>query len=149
MSYVSTYYKMKTYRETYSKEVYPIPHPDEWIVPNEVKSAIVVMPSNPKQAGRPRTSRIKSALESSSKSSKSSGSESASKSPRSSGSESSSIRICSRCNQVGHYRRTCKVVLSTIQVEESNVQRTRRPKHCGVCGSNNHNRRTSPSACQQ
>lgn len=58
---------METLRKTYFGEIYPVPNPDEWEVPTEVKSEIVGVPANPKQAGRPRMSRIKSGFASSSK----------------------------------------------------------------------------------
>ncbi|XVF66445.1 hypothetical protein PTKIN_Ptkin10aG0036200 [Pterospermum kingtungense] len=57
---------MDNLREMYSGEVMPVPHPDEWVVPPEVRSKIVRPPLYPWQAGRPRSRRIPSGAESSS-----------------------------------------------------------------------------------
>lgn len=59
-SYVSKYYLTETLVKMYAGEVECILHPDEWDIPLEVRSRIVLAPINPRQAGRPRTSRVSS-----------------------------------------------------------------------------------------
>ncbi|XVF80567.1 hypothetical protein PTKIN_Ptkin15bG0084100 [Pterospermum kingtungense] len=46
----------------YSGEVMPIPYPDEWVVPPEVRSKIVRPPLNPRQAGHQRTGECQQGL---------------------------------------------------------------------------------------
>ena len=42
--YVSPYYKKKTLVATYSGVLYPVCHPDEWDVPESVRSIVVNPP---------------------------------------------------------------------------------------------------------
>lgn len=111
-----SYYSTATWREIYATEVIPVPDPCHWRVPCDVASRVVETPSNPKQAGRPRTKRIQSTRD----------------------------RVCSRCKQKGHYQSTCSVYLE-INAEEEPVlgrKRPRKPKSCGICGVVGHCRRT-------
>lgn len=89
---------METLRKTYSYDIYPIPHPEEWNVPNEVKSKIVGVPTNPTQADRPCISSIKSSFASLSRSSR---------------------RVCSRYHQSGHNRASCSATIPNTIVDES------------------------------
>ncbi|KAL6577201.1 hypothetical protein OROMI_011477 [Orobanche minor] len=57
VAYVAGYFSTQALREIYAGEVMPTPIPDEWCVPVEVSSRIVVTPANTKQAGRPRQNR--------------------------------------------------------------------------------------------
>ncbi|KAL6529937.1 hypothetical protein OROMI_028582 [Orobanche minor] len=54
VAYVAGYFSTQALREIYAGEVMPTPIPDEWCVPVEVASRIVVTPANTRQAGRPR-----------------------------------------------------------------------------------------------
>lgn len=123
LPFVSSYYTVNTLRDMYAGEVNPIPHPDEWRVPIGIKSRKVGVPTNPKQAGRPRTSRIRSVGEPSSR---------------------THNHICSRCKQHGHYRSRCTTYIPTLQVEELVVPRARRPKSCSICHDTSHTRRKCP-----
>ncbi|XP_057770812.1 uncharacterized protein LOC130990604 [Salvia miltiorrhiza] len=123
--YVSSYYYTDTLREMYSLDVNPIPHQDEWDVPIDVSTRVVGTPNNPSQSGRPKTTRIPSAAESSSK---------------------SRVTFCSRCHQEGHYRSSCKEEIPIpIQSEEQEVSRQRRAKHCSICHKTGHTKRKCPS----
>ncbi|KAH6775008.1 hypothetical protein C2S52_012569 [Perilla frutescens var. hirtella] len=132
-SYVSSYYTTQTLRGMYSAEVMPILHPDDWDVPFEVSTRVVLTPSNPRQAGRPRTSRISSSAQSSSRS-------------------NSRVKVCSRCQQTGHNRATCTEVIPLSQgshidsnnVNQASSSRTRRPKHCSICHEIGHTRVKCP-----
>ncbi|KAH6767415.1 hypothetical protein C2S52_018398 [Perilla frutescens var. hirtella] len=57
-AYVNSYYSTENLGKMYSAEVFPVAHPDEWNIPLEVASRVVSAPTNPRQAGRPRMSRI-------------------------------------------------------------------------------------------
>ncbi|XP_057809092.1 uncharacterized protein LOC131023564 [Salvia miltiorrhiza] len=48
--YVSSYYIIKTLREMYFVDVNHIPHQDEWDVPLNVRTKVVDVPQNPRQA---------------------------------------------------------------------------------------------------
>ncbi|KAH6823047.1 hypothetical protein C2S53_002041 [Perilla frutescens var. hirtella] len=52
------YYITENLREMYSGEVMKIAHPDNWDVPLEVSSRVVLPPHNLRQAGCSRTNRM-------------------------------------------------------------------------------------------
>ncbi|KAL6564603.1 hypothetical protein OROMI_016053 [Orobanche minor] len=58
VAYVAGYFTTQALREIYAGEVMPTPIPDEWCVPVEVSSRIVITPANTRQAGRPRQNRM-------------------------------------------------------------------------------------------
>ncbi|XP_057803635.1 uncharacterized protein LOC131018968 [Salvia miltiorrhiza] len=125
IAFVSSYYTMQTLREMYSIDVNPIPHQDEWYVPADVSSRVVGAPQNPSQSGRPRTSRIPSTMESSTK---------------------SRVSVCSRCHKSGHYKSKCKEEISIpVESDEQEVDRPRRAKHCSICQKTGHTKRKCPS----
>ncbi|KAL6550418.1 hypothetical protein OROMI_020906 [Orobanche minor] len=114
-------------REIYAGEVMPTPIPDEWCVPVEVSSRIVVTPANTRQVGRPRQNRMSAG----------------------SGSRTTGSKFCGRCFQRGHYQNTCKVYMDIeISVEEAstshvvNTSKRRRPKTCSICHVTGHTRQT-------
>lgn len=114
---------METLRKMYSADVNPIPHPEEWCVPVEVSRRVVRAPDNPRQAGRPRTSRIQSTAESSSR---------------------SRSRSCSRCHKIGHYRSSCNEEVPIQQITDYEVNGARRPKTCSICHEADHTKRRCP-----
>ncbi|KAL6502310.1 hypothetical protein OROHE_024588 [Orobanche hederae] len=121
--FVHTYYTTQTWRQIYAVEVMPIPDKDEWIVPSDVALRVIGTPTNPKQAGRPRSKRILS------------------------GYHKKHGRVCSRCHQQGHYQNTCTTFLQTPPLEEVSSNqpsgsRPRKPKKCGICGVAGHTRLT-------
>lgn len=109
----------ETLVEMYSGEVFPILHPDEWEIPLEIKSKIVGTPINPRQAGRPRTTRISSPSQSSTRQ-----------------------RKCSRCGKTGHYSARCTehITAEEIGTSQPSVSKTRKPKRCSICHAIGHTR---------
>ncbi|XP_057785422.1 uncharacterized protein LOC131002948 [Salvia miltiorrhiza] len=125
IAFVSSYYTMQTLREMYFIDVNPIPYQDEWDVPADVSSRVVGAPQNPSQSGRPRTSRIPSAMEFSTK---------------------SCVSVCSRCHKTAHYMSKCKEeILIPIESDEQEVDRPRRAKHCSIYQEIGHTKRKCPS----
>ncbi|KAL6551055.1 hypothetical protein OROMI_021543 [Orobanche minor] len=127
VAYVAGYFSTQTLREIYAGEVMPTPIPDEWCVPVEVSSRIVVTPANTRQAGRPRQNRMSAG----------------------SGSRPTGSKFCGRCFQRGHYQNKCKVYMDIeISVEEAstshvvNTSKRRRPKTCSICHVTGHTRQT-------
>ena len=123
--YVSPYYKKETLVATYSGLLYPVCHPDEWDVPESVRSIVVNPPIWRKQAGRPRSTRIPSAGERGRR----------------------RHQVCSNCRQVGHNRINCTNIddspvtgASTSAPEPSGEPRRRRPRVCSVCRQPGHTR---------
>ena len=109
----------------YSGLLYPVCLPDEWDVPESVRSIIVNPPIWRKQAGRPRTTRIPSVGER----------------------ERRRHQVCSNCSQVGHNRINCTNIddslvtgASTSALEPSGELRRRRPRVCSVCRQPGHTR---------
>lgn len=64
--FVDEFYKADRVQGMWSDTVMPVPPPDEWITPDEIKCVVCEPPPCPKQVGRPKKARIRSALESSS-----------------------------------------------------------------------------------
>ncbi|KAL6583922.1 hypothetical protein OROMI_003211 [Orobanche minor] len=127
VAYVTRYFSTQALREIYAGEVMPTPIPEEWCVPVEVSSRIVVTPANTRQAGRPRQNRMSAG----------------------SGSRTSGSKFCGRCFQSGHYQNTCKVYMDIeISVEEAstsqvvNTSKRSRPKTCSICHVTGHTRQT-------
>lgn len=58
MAYVHSYYSTNAWREIYADEIMHVPDPSHWLIPIEIESRVVGTPVNPKQAGRPKTTRI-------------------------------------------------------------------------------------------
>ncbi|KAL6558672.1 hypothetical protein OROMI_019022 [Orobanche minor] len=127
VAYVAGYFSTQALREIYVGEVMPTPIPDEWCVPVEVSSRIVVTPANTRQAGHPHQNRMSAG----------------------SGSRTTGSKFCGRCFQRGHYQNTCKVYMDIeISVEEAstshvvNTSKRRRPKTCSICHVTGHTRQT-------
>ncbi|KAH6804959.1 hypothetical protein C2S51_029790 [Perilla frutescens var. frutescens] len=133
-SYVWSFYTTENLRGMYSGEVMAIAHPDDWDVPLEVSSRVVLAPHNPRQAGRPCTNRI------------STGSRSTSRCRRCS-------IVCSHCQQTGHNRATCTQSIPISQASqtgscnanEASSSRARRINRCGVCRQPGHTRPICPN----
>lgn len=85
VEFVASYYRTDNLMQTYSSMIMPMPHPDHWIVPPEASAFVVRAPIIKRQAGRPRMSRARSAIESSSR----------------------RRQICSKCHNSGHNKHTC------------------------------------------
>ncbi|XP_062080006.1 uncharacterized protein LOC133784744 [Humulus lupulus] len=92
-SLCSYYYKIETWRSSYTKSIYPTSNEEEWIVPHDIMTIKVRTPAqkNPvghpkKKQGRPKT-----------------------KHHPSNGEKCVVQRKCSTCGGLGHNRATCKV----------------------------------------
>ncbi|KAH6800893.1 hypothetical protein C2S52_001357 [Perilla frutescens var. hirtella] len=126
-----SYYSTENLGKMYSAEVFPVAHPDEWNIPLEMASRVVSAPPNPRQAGRPRMSRIRSASQSLS------------------GGRRVRAR-CARCGQSGHNRATCTDFIpisegsqvGSNEFSASNTTRSRRTHRCGICRGSGHTRTT-------
>ncbi|XP_020256318.1 uncharacterized protein LOC109833165 [Asparagus officinalis] len=81
-SYISHYFSVETYRKCYSFPIYPIPDDDKPHVDDE--NMVIRPPTTSILRGRPRTKRIPSGL------------------------NPHKELKCSRCQQYGHNRRTCR-----------------------------------------
>ncbi|XP_062100019.1 uncharacterized protein LOC133805889 [Humulus lupulus] len=92
-SLCSDYYKIETWRSSYTESIYPTGNEEEWIVPHDIMTITVRTPAqkNPvgrpkKKQGRPKTKRHPS-----------------------NGDKLVVPRKCSTCGGLGHNRATCKV----------------------------------------
>ncbi|KAK0598497.1 hypothetical protein LWI29_035219 [Acer saccharum] len=56
-------YKTTSWVEAYSGNIFPVGHPSEWTIPEDVRSRVVYPPPFRAQAGRPKNKRFKSAGE--------------------------------------------------------------------------------------
>ena len=122
----------------YAGAIFPVPDPDEWTVPEDIRNMIVLPPPWRLQAGRPRKKRIPSA-----------------------GEISGRVLKCSHCGQKGHYRQNCRNPHPSqrppMNNSEASVTQVRRQRKCRTCHQVGHNsktcknalRPTVPEQCQQ
>ncbi|XP_062088748.1 uncharacterized protein LOC133795308 [Humulus lupulus] len=81
--YCAKFYRTETLKALYQENVHPLPHKDEWNLPQHLD--IIVLPPNATiPAGRPRKKRIRSR------------------------GENKVIITCEKCAQPGHNRKTCR-----------------------------------------
>lgn len=127
--FVSRYYKQQTLLDTYAHSISPLPHPDDWNVPSSISSIIIHPPNINRQAGRPKMSRARSAVEDVAR----------------------RVQVCARCKGIGHNKRSCTSVNPAdlnFPPEESQAQplpsRIRRKKKCSVCHSTDHTKPKCP-----
>ncbi|KAH6789148.1 hypothetical protein C2S51_004154 [Perilla frutescens var. frutescens] len=129
--FVGHYYKQATLALTYKSEIFPLPHPDEWIVPASVLSVTVRAPLIDCHGGRSRMSRAQLGAESSS---------------------SRREQVCSRCQGSGHNIRACKAYVpisgvdlnASFEVAQPTIARKRQPKKCSICHETGHTRTKCP-----
>lgn len=162
--YVHAYYSTNAWREIYADEIMPVPNPSHWHIPIEIESRVVGTPVNPKQAGRPKTTRSPSGFPMK----EGQGKEVASKefgskevpskevpNKECSGQEATinegepirEGRKCGRCHKTGHYSSTCSARIQVTRVLEVDIMKTplkrkRNPKRCSLCGFAGHTRPT-------
>ncbi|KAL8502905.1 hypothetical protein ACS0TY_021870 [Phlomoides rotata] len=132
--FVAECYRTDNLKGMWGGEVNPVPDPNEWVVPDNIKSEICNSPPCPRQAGCPRLTRWRSALESS-------------------GSNRKRQR-CSHCKSECHNRVNCHAYIplsDTTNAEATDVSQSfvasaikRRPRKCSACGSEGHTKRKCP-----
>ncbi|KAK3189652.1 hypothetical protein Dsin_029213 [Dipteronia sinensis] len=113
-------YKTTSWLEAYSGNIFPVGHPSDWNIPQDVRSKVVHPPPFCAQAGRPKKMRFKSAGEH----------------------ENRKIRNCTICKKSGHNRQNCKNAQpcpSAISATSATLKRPRRPYMCRKCGEEDHN----------
>ncbi|KAL3643911.1 hypothetical protein CASFOL_011843 [Castilleja foliolosa] len=138
-AYVDDYYRMTALREMWADMVMPLPNPSTWEIPDGVSSLKCIPPDNPRQAGRPKTSR-QSAV------------------PEGASSSRRKKQACKRCGSDEHNRAKCKVYMDLLDAEppepaesdhdlpESSVNvRKRAPRRCSVCKSTEHLKNKCPN----
>ncbi|XP_062104146.1 uncharacterized protein LOC133815306 [Humulus lupulus] len=81
--YCAKFYKSETLKAMYEENVHPLPHKDEWNLPQHL-DIVVLPPKATIPAGRPRKKRIRSR------------------------GEPKVIITCGKCGQPGHNRKTCR-----------------------------------------
>ncbi|KAL8478751.1 hypothetical protein ACS0TY_030581 [Phlomoides rotata] len=96
--FVDDFYDNTHLKGMWGGSVMPVPEVDEWMVPDSIKKFICEAPSCPRQAGRPKLSRRRSSLESTT-------------SPR-------KTQKCSRCNKPSHNRVNCREKCPIVQKSE-------------------------------
>ncbi|XVF67435.1 hypothetical protein PTKIN_Ptkin10aG0121200 [Pterospermum kingtungense] len=110
--------------QMYSGSIMPVPHPEEWDVPSNVRNLVVLSPSKVRQASRPKTSRMRSTPESSSVSRR---------------------YGCSRCGERGYNVVNCTVEIDLtidltagsatrlVNVHQPSRRQRKEPGRCGFC----------------
>ncbi|KAK3222173.1 hypothetical protein Dsin_009198 [Dipteronia sinensis] len=124
-------YKTTSWLEAYSGNIFPVGHPSEWNIPQDVRSKVVHPPRFCAQAGRPKKKRFKSAGEHG----------------------NGKTRNCTICKKSGHNRQNCKnpqpcqapqPCPSATSATSSTSKRPLRPYMCRKCGEEGHNSQKCP-----
>ncbi|XP_062100885.1 uncharacterized protein LOC133806813 [Humulus lupulus] len=92
-SLCSDYYKIETWRSSYTESIYPTGNEEEWIVPHDIMTITVRTPAQKNPAGRPKKKQGRPKM----------------KRHPSNGDKLVVPRKCSTCGGLGHNRATCKV----------------------------------------
>lgn len=142
INYVSPYYTTGWLRGMWAAEVMPVQEPQYWKQHDVVHLQLCTAPENPRQAGRPKSTRIPSTGEHSTGR------------PRRSG-------TCGRCGRAGHNRATCTEyipesshpILDELEeddpINSGHVPTRRKKKTCSLCGSDSHTKRRCPTYLAQ
>ena len=106
-----------------SRNIFPVGHPSEWNIPEDVRSRVVYPPPFRAQAGRPKKKRYKSAGEY----------------------RNGKTRNCTICGKSGHNRQNYRNAQPCqIHVPSATSKRSRRPYMCRKCGEEGHNSQKCP-----
>ncbi|XP_062085893.1 uncharacterized protein LOC133792001 [Humulus lupulus] len=92
-SLCSSFYTIKSWRNSYKETIYPTGNEDDWILLDDIKNMVVGVPIGKQQVGRPKKPKLGR--------------------PRtncwpSSGEKDVKMRKCSRCGGHGHNKSSCK-----------------------------------------
>lgn len=110
----SEYYTSDTLRQAYRGEINPLPHAQNWVVPDQVRNLLVLPWKVRVLPGRPKKSRYRSCV------------------------EKAKQKNCSNCGLKGHNKRSCRKPAS------DGANKTKHPRSCSVCHKQGHNRQTCP-----
>ncbi|KAK3189093.1 hypothetical protein Dsin_028654 [Dipteronia sinensis] len=119
-------YKTTSWLEAYSGNIFPIGHPSDWNILQDVRSKVVHPLPFHAQAGKPKKMRFKSAGENGNR----------------------KTRNCTICKKSGHNRQNCKNAQpcqahhpcpSVTSATSATSKRPRRPYMCRKCGEEGHN----------
>lgn len=125
--YTALYYRTFALLETYEQNIFTVPHPDDWTIPDAVRNLQVLPPDTVPQSGRPRDSRARHPAESSRARRR--------------------TQACQRCGQSGHNSATCTAEQAfDLNSPPEDDGEQRRPKRCGICGQQGHTRRRCPTS---
>ncbi|XP_062119216.1 uncharacterized protein LOC133832964 [Humulus lupulus] len=92
-SLCSDYYKIETWRSSYTESIYPTGNEEEWIVPHDIMTITVRTPAQKNPVGRPKKKQGRPKM----------------KRHPSNGDKLVVPRKCSTCGGLGHNKATCKV----------------------------------------
>ncbi|KAK2663510.1 hypothetical protein Ddye_002084 [Dipteronia dyeriana] len=129
--YCGDCYKTTSWVEAYAGIISPIGHPNDWNIPEDVRSKVVLLPPFRAQAGRPRKKRFKSAGEHG----------------------NGKIKNCTICKKSSHNRQNyrnaqpCQAPPPCPSVSSSTSatsKRPRRPYRCRECGDEGQNSQKCP-----
>jgi hypothetical protein len=110
----SEYYTSDTLRQAYRGEINPLPHAENWVVPDQVRNLLVLPWKVRVLPGRPKKSRYRSCV------------------------EKAKQKNCSNCGLKGHNKRSCR------KPPSDGANKTKHPRSCSVCHKQGHNRQTCP-----
>ncbi|KAK3185021.1 hypothetical protein Dsin_032307 [Dipteronia sinensis] len=116
-------YKTTSWLESYSGNIFPVGHPSEWNIPQDVRSKVVHLPPFRAQAGRPKKKRFKSAGEHGN-------------------GKTRIVRFVK--NLVTTDRIAPQPCPSATSATSSTLKRLRRPYRCRKCGEEGHNSQKCP-----
>ncbi|KAK0605337.1 hypothetical protein LWI29_025643 [Acer saccharum] len=112
--------------EAYSGNIFPVGHPSEWTIPEDVRSRVVYPPPFRAQAGRPKEKRFKSAGEH----------------------RNGKTRNCTIYGKYGHNRQNCRNAqpcqIPVPFIPSATLKRQRRPYRCRKYGEEGHSSKKCP-----
>ncbi|KAK2656718.1 hypothetical protein Ddye_009770 [Dipteronia dyeriana] len=124
--YCGDCYKTTSWVEAYAGTIFPVGHPSDWNIPEDVRSKVVLPPPFRAQAGRPRKKRFKSVGEHG----------------------NGKTKNCTICKKSGPNRQNCRnpqpcqvppPCPSSSSATSVTSKRLRRPYRCRKCGDEGHN----------
>ncbi|KAK2662492.1 hypothetical protein Ddye_001066 [Dipteronia dyeriana] len=125
--YCGDCYKTTSWVEAYAETIFSVGHPNDWNIPEDVRSKVVLPPHFRSQAGRPRKKKFKSAGEHG----------------------NGKTRNCTICKKSDHSRNAqpCQApppCPSVSSVTSATSKQPRRPYRCRKCGDEGHNSQKCP-----